>query len=102
MTRKASTSGASRRSCDRCGAAVLRQEVGRMAALKVTADAGPIPLARALALKEPNRLVWCLVRLRSGDVELRWRCCARRACGHEVVIEHRCPVGAPGVRGGLW
>lgn len=84
-------SAAGPRPCERCGAAVLRQEVGHRAALKVTADAEPIPLAQALALREPNRLVWCLVRLRSGDLELRWRCRGREACGHEVVIEHRCP-----------
>jgi hypothetical protein len=62
--------------------------------LKVTADAEPIPLDRALALREPNRLVWCLARLRSGDVELRWRCRGRLPCGHDVVIEHRCPTEA--------
>jgi hypothetical protein len=85
---------------------VLRQEVGHRAALKVTADAAPVPLAKALALVEPNRLAWCLVRLRSGDVDLRWRCRLLRPCGHEVVVEHRCP---PTVRqfgrkpeGGLW
>lgn len=103
MTVKRSTQGASRRSCDRCGAAVLRQEVGHNAALKVTADAEPLPLDQALALREPNRLVWCLARLRSGAVELRWRCRGlRRPCGHDAVIEHRCPAGTPGVKGGLW
>lgn len=91
MSGHRSTQGASRRSCDRCGAAVLRQEVGHRAALKVIADAEPLPLAEALALREPNRLVWCLVQLRSGDVELRWRCRNRSPCSHGVVIEHRCP-----------
>lgn len=106
MKASRSNQGASRRSCDRCGGPVLRQEVGHRAALKVTADAVPVPLAEALALVEPNRLAWCLVRLRSGDVDLRWRCRTRRPCGHDVVVEHRCP---PGVRefgrkpeGGLW
>lgn len=89
-----STQGASRRSCDRCGAPVLRQEVGHRAALKVTADAAPLPLDEALSLREPNRLVWCLAQLRSGDVELRWRCRNRRPCGHGVVIEHRCTAEA--------
>jgi hypothetical protein len=68
---------------------VLRQEVGHRAALKVTADAEPIPLAEALALREPNRLVWCLAVRHSGGAELRWRC--RHDCGHGHVIEHRCP-----------
>lgn len=85
--------GASSRSCDRCGAPVLRQLVGHRAALKVTADAEPIPLADALALAEPNRLVWCLARLHGSGVELRWYC--RTECKHVVVIEHRCPSGTP-------
>ena len=82
--------GASRRSCDRCGAPVLRQLVGHRAALKVTADAEPIPLHAAQALLEPNRLAWCLVALHSGEPELRWQC--RTRCGHSTVIEHRCPA----------
>ncbi|MFB8772139.1 hypothetical protein [Streptomyces broussonetiae] len=71
---------------------MLRQEVGHRAALKVTADAAPLQLIEALSLVERNRLAWCLVQLRSGDVDLRWRCRTRRPCGHEVVIEHRCPA----------
>jgi hypothetical protein len=85
---------------------VLKQLVGHRAALNVVADAAPIPLAEALALVEPNRLAWCLIQLRSGDPDLRWRCRGRKPCGHDVVIEHRCP---PEVRqfgakpeGGLW
>lgn len=92
MTWKASTRGASHRSCDRCGAAVLRQEVGHRAALKVTADAEPMPRDQAMGLWEPNRLVWCLAVLHGGAVELRWRC--RHNCSHGSVIEHRCPAGA--------
>lgn len=103
MKPQAGTSGASRRSCDRCGAAVLRQLVGQRAALKVTADAGSIPLAEALALAEPNRLAWCVAELHGGGVELRWRCA--RECGHGTVIEHRCPPGTPLTpkpEGALW
>lgn len=83
--------GASLRSCDRCGGPVLRQEVGHRAALKVTADAEPIPTGEAAALAGPNRLAWCLVQLYGGGVELRWRCRAKHGCGHAVVIDHRCP-----------
>lgn len=75
--------------CVRCGAAVLKQLVGQRAALNVTADAEPIPAAEAMRLVEPMRLAWCLVRLRSGGLELRWRC--RSECDHGTVIEHRCP-----------
>ncbi|MEV7389584.1 hypothetical protein [Streptomyces sp. NPDC091215] len=85
---------------------MLRQEVGHRAALKVTADADPIPAAEVLALVEPNRLAWCVARLHGGGVELRWHCRGLRPCGHEVVIEHRCPAGVRehGRRpeGGLW
>jgi hypothetical protein len=84
--------GAKARTCEQCGTAVLRQLVGHRAALKVTADAISLPAAEALALREPNRLVWCVAELRGGGVELRWRC--RTACEHGAVIEHRCPVEA--------
>lgn len=95
--------GASPRSCDRCGAPVLRQEVGQRAALRVIADAESIPLEQALRLVEPNRLAWCLVVLHGGGFDLRWQC--RGVCGHGTVIEHRCPEGTPVGRrpeGTLW
>lgn len=77
------------RPCAHCGARVLTQLVGQRAALKVTADADPIPYEQAMALREPNRLVWCLAVRRGGERELLWRC--RTDCGHGAVIEHRCP-----------
>lgn len=83
-------SAAGPRPCPSCGAPVITQLVGHRAALKVTADAEPIALTDALALREPNRLVWCLATLRSGGIELRWRC--RTKCDHGAVIEHRCPA----------
>lgn len=89
--------------CQMCDMPVLRQLVGHRAALKVTADATPIPLADALRLVEPNRLAWCLAELHSGAVELRWRC--KWKCGHATVIEHRCPPGTPATpkpEGTLW
>jgi hypothetical protein len=58
----------------------------------VIADAEPIPLEQVAALVEPNRLAWCIARLHSGAPDLRWRC--RHECGHDVVIEHRCPDAA--------
>ncbi|WP_406444466.1 hypothetical protein OHB14_36510 [Streptomyces sp. NBC_01613] len=86
------TRGGSPERCPSCGASVLTQWVGDSAALKVTADAEPIPPAQAHAMKGPNRLVWCLATLRGGLLELRWRC--RSTCGHGAVIEHRCPPEA--------
>jgi hypothetical protein len=62
--------------------------------LKVTADAEPITHEQAAGLVEPNRLAWCLVQLRSKDVELRWRCRTQKPCSHGLVIEHRCPAEA--------
>ena len=82
-------SAAGATACIRCAAPVIKQLVGHRAALNVIADAEPIPLADALALVEPNRLMWCLATLASGSRELRWSC--RTACAHEHVIEHRCP-----------
>jgi hypothetical protein len=79
------------RACEWCGAPVHTQWTRGSASLKVTVDAAPIPLAQALALAEPNRLTWCLAVLHGGGVEVRWRC--RSGCGHDVVIEHRCPAG---------
>ncbi len=95
--------GASPRSCDRCGAPVLRQLVGHRAALNVVADTEPRPAGELAPLTEPNRLLWCLATLHAGGVELRWRC--RNACSHGTVIEHRCPEGTPSGRrpeGALW
>jgi hypothetical protein len=84
-------SAAGHASCAQCGQPVIKQLVGQRAALNVTADAEPIPAAQAAVLVEPNRLTWCLAALHSGGTELRWRC--RHACGHAVVIEHRCAAG---------
>ena len=83
-------SAAGPRPCANCGATVLTQWTRGSASLKVTADAEPIPLADALALTGPDRLAWCLAVLHGGGVEVRWRC--RTECGHDVVIEHRCPA----------
>ena len=92
------------RPCAHCGTRVLTQLVGQRAALHVTTDAEPIPYEQAMALREPNRLVWCLAIRRSGERELLWRC--RTDCGHGAVIEHRCPpeVQAYGRRpeGAMW
>lgn len=91
--------------CPSCRAPVIRQLVGRVAALNVTADADPLPLADALALKAPNRLVWCMAELRAGGKELRWFHMTGLPCALRHVIEHECPKGTPLERrpeGALW
>lgn len=97
-------SAAGPRPCALCGARVLKQLVGQRAALHVIADAEPIPYEQAMALREPNRLAWCLAVRRSGERELLWRC--RTDCAHQSVIEHRCPpeIRAYGRRpeGAMW
>ncbi|MBH1939242.1 hypothetical protein I5Q34_34140 [Streptomyces sp. AV19] len=99
-----SGAGAVRGSCLRCGAPVLRQLVGRRAALSVVADAEPMTAADAFALREPNRLDWCLRELSTGP-DLRWTARSPSPCPHPHVIDHRCPAGTPAGRqpeGALW
>lgn len=91
MKPRPSTSGASRRSCDRCGAPVLCQKTGLPFA--VVADAERYTSAEAAGLKEPNRLAWCLrenpwTGIRLAEVH-------HRNCGFPHVIDHRCPPGTP-------
>jgi hypothetical protein len=65
--------------------------VGQRAALDVTADAEPMPAAAAAALREPNRLDWCLRTSKAGTV-LAWADCHRRTgeCDRPHVIDHQC------------
>lgn len=98
------TQDTSSKRCPACGMPVIRQWVGRVAALKVIADFAPISVEEARQLVEPNRLAWCVAELAGGGFELRWRC--RTKCQHGLVIEHRCPPEAReyGAKpeGGLW
>lgn len=92
----ASSSGARRTRCPRCGRPVLRQLVGRRAALDVTADAEPIPPADAHRLRTENRLDWCL-RDVGGGPDMRWADCHRargRPCPYPHVIDHQCTAPA--------
>ncbi|MGW7248846.1 hypothetical protein [Streptomyces decoyicus] len=93
-TRAAGSSGARRTRCARCGCPVLRQLVGRRAALDVCADAEPMTAAAAAALREPNRLDWC-VRTVGGGPDLRWLDGGHRIdCPHPHVIDHMCTAPA--------
>ncbi|MCX5587593.1 hypothetical protein [Streptomyces erythrochromogenes] len=69
----------------------MRQLVGRVAALTITADLTPIDPADEHRIREPNRLTWCLVTGRWRPPELRWRHRDHIPnCTHQIVTEHRC------------
>lgn len=87
--------GGARRVRCRCGRTVLRQLVGRTAALDVTADADELVPDAAAKLREANRLDWCL-RRRAAGPELMWADCHRRSgdCPHPHVIDHQCTAPA--------
>ncbi|WP_245793614.1 hypothetical protein [Streptomyces pini] len=74
---------------------MLRQLVGRRAALDVTADVEPLAPAAAYRLREPNRLDWCL-RTTADGPDLRWADCHRTGgpCPHPHVIDHQCTAPA--------
>lgn len=82
-----------------CGRTVLRQLVGNRAALDVTADADPLTAVQAAALREPNRLDWC-VRATGGGSVLMWADCHRRRadCDRPHVIDHQCNAPATPAR----
>lgn len=91
MTYRPDSSGGARRVRCRCGRTVLRQLVGLRAALDVTADAEPMSAAAAAALREPNRLDWCLRETKAG-LTLLWADCRQRSaeCTRPHVIDHQC------------
>ncbi|MFE3578755.1 hypothetical protein [Streptomyces vinaceus] len=85
------SAGADDSRCPRCRAPVLRQWVGRVAALYVVADLTPIDPADEHQIREPNRLTWCLVTGRWRPTELRWHHRNHIPnCTHQIVAEHRC------------
>jgi hypothetical protein len=104
MSGNRSNQGASRRSCDRCGAAVLRQKAGLP--WTVTADDERLTPAEAEARMTPNRRSYCLrespwTGLRLVEVMASVH---RRDCTAHVV-EHECPPGTPLTpkpEGALW
>lgn len=94
MPRPSRSSRGARRTRCRCGQTVLRQLVGQRAALDVTADVAELAAAAAAALREPNRLDWCL-RTVSGGPDLRWVGGTHPAhCPHPHVIDHQCTAPA--------
>jgi hypothetical protein len=102
MSASRRSQGASLRSCDWCGAAVLRQNEGLP--FVVTADAERLTPAAAAQLVEPNRLAWCLRESKFTGarlVEVLGRL-HNPACPWPHVVDHRCPPGTPAVKGALW
>lgn len=95
---RASAAGATRQSCTRCGAPVLRQTAG--VPYNVTVDAVRHRPAEAAALTTPNRRAWCL---RESTVSVRlvqiMPSVHNSDCPHPHVIEHSCPrTAGPGAR----
>lgn len=82
--------------CPSCRARILTQLVGRTAALNVTADLTPLTATQQAELREPNRLIWCLVTTPLGAPRLRWTGSLHPAdCPHTHVTEHRCQPAEP-------
>lgn len=90
MSGSGSTGGIHR--CPRCRAPILRQLVGRIAALTVTADLTPLTPSEQAAVREPNRLIWCLRRASPyTPARLAWTGRDHPAtCPHPHVTDHRC------------
>ncbi|MCB5168039.1 hypothetical protein LG634_24830 [Streptomyces bambusae] len=95
MSRSGSEGGADSR-CPRCRTPVHRQWVGIVAALYVVADLTPLTPAEQTAVREPNRLIWCLRSTPHTTRRLTWAGRDHPAgCPHPHVTEHRCPPAEP-------
>lgn len=89
MTRPGSASSTTH--CKRCRAPVLTQWVGQIAALHITADLQPLTPAEQTAVREPNRLIWCLRGGEHTTRRLTWTGRDHPAtCPWPHVTEHRC------------
>ncbi|WKD36548.1 hypothetical protein [Streptomyces xanthophaeus] len=90
MARPGSAGADSR--CPRCRAPVLTQWVGQIAALNITADLQPLTPSEQAAVREPNRLIWCLRQPSEfTSPRLAWTGSLHPAtCPHPHVTEHRC------------
>ena len=82
--------------CPACGAPLLRQWVGHVAALQACVDLPPAdeprPYAPAFAASTAGDLVWCLPRQRFRPVRLRWTTGRHPpGCPHQHLTTHKCP-----------
>lgn len=108
MAGRAAPKGDGSGRCPGCRAPVLRQLVGQRAALNITADLAPLTPEQQAAVREPNRLIWCLRRSGpNAPARLAWITGSHPAdCAHDHVTEHRCPPGTrpggPKTQGTLW
>lgn len=95
MARPRATGAADSR-CPSCGAHTLTQWVGDIAALHVTADPTPLTREQQTAVREPNRLIWCLRQRQHTTPRLTWTGSLHPAdCPHEHLTEHRCSPAEP-------
>ncbi|QFQ97434.1 hypothetical protein F9278_15810 [Streptomyces phaeolivaceus] len=92
----ARTRGGADSRCPACRAPVITQLVGQRAALNVTADLTPLTPAQQTELREPNRLIWCLLTNSLGQHRLTWATGHPPDCARgDHVTEHRCPPAEP-------
>lgn len=95
MDRARARGGADSR-CPACRAPVFRQKANDAIPFNVAVDTDPLTTKQQAELREPNRLVYCLVRPQLGTPRLRligaWH---PSDCEHAHVIEHRCPPAEP-------
>lgn len=98
MYRPTATPHATATSCERCGAAVLRQKTGLP--WVVTADIERLTPAEAALRVTPNQRAWCLRESRWSGTRLVEA--HHRQCEYVHVVEHACPPGTPAVKGALW
>lgn len=102
MKSRQRTSGASRRSCDRCGAPVLCQKSGLP--WSVTADAERLTVDEARARTTPNQRAYCVRESKWTGARLveASEMFHNRQCPNGHVVEHACSPGTPAVMGALW
>ena len=99
---KPTSHGATRTTCDRCGADVYQQKTGLP--FVVTADTEKLAPDAAAKLTGPNRLAWCLRETRWSGARLAEVLGPfhNRACTWAHVVDHICPPGMPLKKGALW
>lgn len=90
------TRGGSPQRCPSCGAPLLVQWVGDVAAVQARVPLPPedarLPYPQALAERTPDDLVWCLPRLPFRALRLRWTGGRHPPnCPHQHLTTHKCP-----------